>query len=77
MGGGFFGLMVPAGTPQPVIDKIHAAVRDMVREPELREKMIKLGCEIHGSTPAEYAAYIRQQIDRWTPIAKAANIKPE
>lgn len=77
VGGGFFGLMAPAGTPQPIIDKIHAAVRDMTREPEIRDRLIKLGYEVHGSTPAEYAAYIRQQIDRWTPIAKAANMKPE
>jgi tripartite-type tricarboxylate transporter receptor subunit TctC len=77
VGGGFFGLMAPAGTPQPVIDKVYAAVRDMVREPEVRERMIKLGYEVHGSTPTEYGAYIRQQIDRWTPIAKAADIKPE
>jgi tripartite-type tricarboxylate transporter receptor subunit TctC len=77
VGGGFFGLMAPAGTPQPIIDKLHAAVRDMVREPEVRDRMIKLGYEVHGSTPAEYGAYIRQQIDRWTPIAKAADIKPE
>lgn len=77
VGGGFFGLMAPAGTPKPVIDKVYTAVRDMVREPEVRDRMIKLGYEVHGTTPAEYAAYIRKQIERWTPIAKAANIKPE
>ncbi len=77
LGGGFFGLMAPAGTPQPIINKIHAAVRDMTREPEVRDRMINLGYEVHGSTPAEYAAYIREQIDRWTPIAKAADMKPE
>lgn len=77
VGGGFFGLMAPAGTPQPIIDKVHAAVRDMTREVEFRDRLTKLGYEVHGSTPAEYGAYIRQQIDRWTPIAKAADMKPE
>jgi tripartite-type tricarboxylate transporter receptor subunit TctC len=77
VGGGFFGLMAPAGTPQPIIDKVHAAVRDMTREAEFRDRLSKLGYEVHGSTPAEYGAYIRQQIDRWTPIAKAADMKPE
>jgi tripartite-type tricarboxylate transporter receptor subunit TctC len=77
VGGGFFGLLAPAGTPQPIIDKIYAAVRDTLREPEVRERLIKQGYEIHGTTPAEYAAYIRQQIDRWTPVAKAAGVKPE
>jgi tripartite-type tricarboxylate transporter receptor subunit TctC len=77
VGGGFFGLMAPAGTPQPIIDKIYGAVRDMTRDPEVRDKLIGLGYEVHGTTPAEYGAYIRQQIDRWTPIAKAADMKPE
>ena len=77
VGGGFFGLMAPAGTPQPIIDKVYATVRDMTREAEFRDRLTKLGYEVHGSTPAEYGAYIRQQIDRWTPIAKAADMKPE
>ncbi len=77
LGGGFFGLMAPAGTPQPIIDKVYTAVRDMTREAEVRDRMINLGYEVHGSTPAEYADYIRQQIARWTPIAKAADMKPE
>ena len=77
VGGGFFGLLAPSGTPQPIIDKLYAAVRDTLREPEIRERLIKQGYEIHGTTPAEYAAYIRQQIDRWTPVAKAAGVKPE
>jgi tripartite-type tricarboxylate transporter receptor subunit TctC len=77
LGGGFFGLMAPSGTPKPIIDRIHAAVRDATREAEFRDKLTGLGYEVHGSTPAEYADYIRQQIDRWTPIAKAADMKPE
>jgi tripartite-type tricarboxylate transporter receptor subunit TctC len=77
LGGGFFGLMAPAGTPKAIIDKVHAAVRDATREPEFRDKLTGLGYEVHGSTPAEYADYIRRQIERWTPIAKAADMKPE
>ena len=44
---------------------------------ELREKLISQGYEVHASTPAEYAAYIRREIERWTPIVKAAGIKPQ
>lgn len=77
VGGGFFGLMAPAGTPQPIIDKLYTAVSGALKEPETRDRLIKLGYEVHGSTPAEYGAYIRDQIARWTPIAKAADIKPE
>lgn len=77
VGGGFFGMMAPAGTPQPIIDKVSAAVREITREGEVRDKLTSLGYEVHGTTPAEYGAYIRRQMDRWTPIVKAADIKPE
>jgi tripartite-type tricarboxylate transporter receptor subunit TctC len=77
VGGGFFGLMAPAGTPQPIIDKVYGAVRDITREGEVRDRLTNLGYDVHGTTPAEYAAYIRRQIERWTPIVKAADIKPE
>ena len=77
IGGGFFGLLAPAGTPKPIIDKIYTEVKSIAAEAAFRERNKKVGYEVHGSTPDEYAAYLRQQIDRWTPIAKAANLKPE
>lgn len=77
VGGGFFGLLAPAGTPKPIIDKIHAEVKSIAGEADFRERNKKVGYEVHGTTPDEYAAYLREQIDRWTPIAKAANLKPE
>jgi tripartite-type tricarboxylate transporter receptor subunit TctC len=77
VGGGFFGLMAPAATPKAIIDKLHATVREVTRQPDVRERLIQQGYEVHGSTPAEYAAYIRREIERWTPVVKAAGIKPE
>lgn len=77
VGGGFFGLLAPAGTPRPIVERVHAAVRDALAQPDLRDSLVKQGYEVHGSTPAEYAEYIRRQVERWTPVAKAAGIKPE
>ena len=77
VGGGFFGLMAPAGTPKALIDKIAAGVKEVLAQPDVRERLIRQGYEVHGSTPAEYSAYIRREIERWTPVAKAAGIKPE
>ena len=74
---GYYGLLAPARTPQAIIDKLHAAVVAAVNGTELREKLISQGYEVHASTPAEYAAYIRREIERWTPIVKAAGIKPQ
>jgi len=77
LAGGFFGMLAPAGTPPPIIDKLADAVRVITRDGEVRDRLTNLGYEVHGTTPAEYGAYIKHQIDRWTPIAKAADIKPE
>lgn len=77
VGGGFFGLMAPAATPKPIIDKLSMSVREVLAQSDVRERLVRQGYEVHGSTPAEYAAYIRREVDRWTPVAKAAGIKPE
>ena len=77
VGGGFFGLMAPAGTPKPLIDRLALGVKDVLAQPDVRERLIRQGYEVHGSTPAEYSAYIRREVERWTPVVKAAGIKPE
>ena len=56
VGGGFFGLMAPAGTPKALIDKIAAGVKEVLAQPDVRERLIRQGYEVHGSTPAEYSA---------------------
>ena len=77
IGGGFFGMWAPAGTPAGIVEKLSVTVRELVNQTELRDRMIKQGYEVHGSTAAEYSAFVKQQIERWTPVAKAAGVKPE
>lgn len=77
VGGGFFGLMAPANTPKLIIDKLYSTVREVLNQPDVRSRLTSQGYEIHGTTPAQYSAYISQQIERWTPVAKAAGVKPE
>jgi tripartite-type tricarboxylate transporter receptor subunit TctC len=77
VGSGFYGLLAPAKTPAAIIDRLHAAVVDSVNRTDVREKLIKQGYDVHASTPAEYAAFIRREIERWTPVVKAAGIRPE
>lgn len=77
VGGGFFGLLAPAGTARPIIDKLYQSVREVLAQPDVRDRLTRQGYEIHGSTPAEYTAFIRREIERWTPVVKAAGIKPD
>ena len=73
----WYGLLAPAGTPQPIIDKLQAAVADALRLPEVRERLAQDGAEPVGGTSAEFAALIKADLEKWSNIARAANIQAE
>lgn len=72
--GSLQGVVLPAGTPQPVIEKWHGAVMKIVAIPEFRNKLIGFGLEPVGNTPSEFAAWIRAEIDKWGHAMQAAKI---
>jgi tripartite-type tricarboxylate transporter receptor subunit TctC len=71
------GYLAPAGTPAAIINKLAAAMRASLARPETRERMRVLGANSVGSTPAEFAAWLRQDYERWARVIKAAGVKPE
>jgi tripartite-type tricarboxylate transporter receptor subunit TctC len=73
----WLGLMAPAGTPKPIVDRLNAAVRTIVARSDVKEFWRKQGAETMSMTPAEFDAYLRAEIDKWSKVAKAANIKLE
>jgi tripartite-type tricarboxylate transporter receptor subunit TctC len=73
----WYGLLAPAGTPQPVIDKLAAAVAEALRAPEVRERLAQDSAEPVGSSPAEFSALVRSELVKWADIARAANIQAE
>ena len=73
----WFGLMAPANTPRDIIAKVHAGTVYALRDPATREHFIGEGAEAVGSTPEEFAAVIRADLDRWATVTKNAGIKPE
>jgi len=70
-----FGLVAPAGTPEPVIDKLNAAVNAGLESPELRLSLARLGIEPKLGTPAEFAAIIAADAPRWAEIVRITGIK--
>ena len=74
---GFYGVVAPGRTPMPIQRRVHQAVVAALAMPEVRDRLLKQGYEIHASTPEEYTAFIRNEIERWTPVVKAAHIKVE
>ena len=69
------GLLAPAGTPRPVIERLHAAVLEVMALPETRERLAAFGGEVTTSTPEEFAAYIRSEMARLGKVVRDANIK--
>jgi tripartite-type tricarboxylate transporter receptor subunit TctC len=73
----WYGLLAPAGTPQPIIDKLQLAVAETLRQPEVRERLAQDGAEPVVGTSAEFAALIKTDLEKWSIIARAANIQAE
>lgn len=71
------GLLAPAGTPAPIIERLNREVVKAVRAPDFRAKLLELGAESVGSTAAEWGAFLRNEIDKWQKIAKRANMRAE
>ena len=71
------GILAPAGTPKAVIERIHAVLSKPLTHPDTRKQMEGAGYEVAGDGPAEYAAFIREEVVKWAKVAKAAGIQPE
>jgi tripartite-type tricarboxylate transporter receptor subunit TctC len=77
---GWFALFAPKGTPAAIVSKLNAAVVEALADPNVRARLENLGQEIfprEQQTPEALAAYHKAEIEKWWPIIKAANIKPE
>lgn len=68
------GLLAPAGTPPEVIAKLATAVHDIMADPQMKERLVKLGFVPVGSTPAEFAKTIDAQVAKWKAVIAAAGI---
>jgi tripartite-type tricarboxylate transporter receptor subunit TctC len=66
----WYGMLAPAGTPQPVIDKLNKAINDALKDQTLLSNFGKQGLDPLGGTPAEFASYIKSETERWAGIIK-------
>jgi len=71
----WFAFFVPARTPSEIIRKMHADTVAALAEPAIKAKLDALGVMIVGSTPEALAAHLKDEMDKWGPVIKAANIK--
>lgn len=73
----WIGILVPAGTPRAIVNRINAAFVKVVNTPEVRETLIAQGSDPETNTPEEFARFIRDEIARSARVVKTAGIKPE
>jgi tripartite-type tricarboxylate transporter receptor subunit TctC len=75
VGDAWHGLLAPAGTPQAIVDRIAADTAKVLAMPEVREKLAAIGLETVGNSPAEFAAIVRKDYEKWGKVIRDANIK--
>lgn len=69
------GMLVPAGTPQAIVKRLHADVVNILSQQDMRDKLAGLGFDIIANSPDEFAAQIRIEVAKWTKVIKDAGIK--
>ncbi|WP_304305458.1 tripartite tricarboxylate transporter substrate binding protein [Pseudacidovorax intermedius] len=70
-------IFVPAGTPAPIVDRLHKEIRTILAEPEMQERLKSLGMEPADMTTAQIADFQKAEVQKWAQVIKAANIKAE
>ena len=73
----WIGMVAPAGTPKPVVDRLAAAIARAARASDVVQRFASLGIDPVGGTTADFAALIARELPQWRDLVKAANIKPE
>ena len=73
----WFGMLAPAGTPRPIIDRLNHEMVKLLKSPEVRDRLIADGTDPAPTTPEEFGAYIKSETEKWTKVIKAAGIKPQ
>ena len=75
--GTWFGVLAPVGTPKPVLDRLSAEATKIIQSPDFKKRMDDIGAQPVGNSPAEMAAQIRSETDKFSLLVKAGNVTVE
>jgi tripartite-type tricarboxylate transporter receptor subunit TctC len=71
----WFGIFAPAGLPQPVTQRLNAEFVKVMRDADLKQRLASLGADPLTSSPEQFSAYLRSEIDKWAKVVKASGMK--
>jgi tripartite-type tricarboxylate transporter receptor subunit TctC len=74
-GDSWVGVLAPAGTPKDIVSLLQREIAKALAAPDMKEKLLALGCDAVASTPEEFARRIRDEVEMWGKVIRAANIK--
>ena len=73
----WYGVAAPAGTPQPIVQRLNAELVNILDMPDIRKSLTDQGADVQGGTPEAYDAFMREESARWGAVVKQAGIKPD
>jgi tripartite-type tricarboxylate transporter receptor subunit TctC len=73
----WWGILAPAGTPQPVLERLYKELTAILDSVETRKRFELEGAEVVRMKPSEFASFVTQETEKWTRVVKEAGIKPE
>ena len=73
----WFGVSVPAATPRNAVLKLNSGFQKALESPEIKERFALLGLEPQGGSPERFAKVLVEEVDRWSKVVKAANVRSE
>jgi tripartite-type tricarboxylate transporter receptor subunit TctC len=71
---GWYGMVFPAGTPQPIVDKTSAALKEILARPAIREQLNKVGAVVHYMNPQDFGAHLDKEVATWKSVRAKADI---
>lgn len=74
---GWFGIAAPAKVPAEIIAKLNAEIGEIIRTPDMAQRLVSIGSDVVGGTPEDFRAFIASEAQKWGKVIRDANIRPE
>jgi len=75
--GTWYGMLAPARTPQPIIEKLNGSLLKTLQMPEVKARLLAQGVDVIGTSPQQFAAYMKSELAKWSKVIKDAKVRPE